>query len=475
MSPPPLTALDFDVTNATPEDIVALNRALAYLNKSPAGDAIMRQVADQGVTINIVHDGEDQYFNHTIDWDPNSALAVKANTPGMGAQGVQSAALGLAHEGAHATDPRPVEVQDAERPDAYDNEGEKYAVDQENIVAVELGEPQRFNHRFEGLVQEADPTEHTTVIVDGSLSEGTVWVRVDEDGNPIVQAAYQLGTFPLDAPVFAPDATTVFDDSGTRPWLSETSTWDSSGVLQSQLDVLDSGTQLLKYYDTHDTHPYTEVDITRDILGHITGTNVTTDVNVAAIGGSIGQVLGSAIGRALAPNNQFAQLAAGTVAGAIGQKLALALSSSLTADATQIAVGDIFNNFRISLASAGAGSVASFLTAELGTALGLSGYGAQLFNAGVGGFAGSVAQQVVLNGGLGSLASLSWSAAFTASEVNIGGALGSILAHQIIHAQTQAGAIGGQIAGAVAAPSGLRSSAMELALSWTSPSPGSAR
>ena len=62
MSPPPLTALDFDVTNATPEDIIALNRALAYLNKSPAGDALMRQVADKGVTINIVHNGE--YAHH---------------------------------------------------------------------------------------------------------------------------------------------------------------------------------------------------------------------------------------------------------------------------------------------------------------------------------------------------------------------------------------------------------------------------
>ena len=150
------------------------------------------------------------------------------------------------------------------------------------------------------------------------------------------------------------------------------SQFDISGVLQSQEEVFAAGNQLLKYYDTHNTHPYSEVDITRDILGHITGTQVTMDVNVAAVGGSISQVFGSAIGRALAPSNQFAQLAAGTVAGAIGQKLALAFSSSLSTDATKVVVGDIFNNFGISLASAGAGSVASFLTAELGTALGIT-------------------------------------------------------------------------------------------------------
>ena len=99
------------------------------------------------------------------------------------------------------------------------------------------------------------------------------------------------------------------------------STFDIGDVLQSQVDVNADGTQLLKYYDTHDTPPYTEVDITRDILGHITGTSVTTDVNVAAIGGSIGQVLRLGDRPGACARQPFAQLAAGTVAGAIGQKL----------------------------------------------------------------------------------------------------------------------------------------------------------
>jgi hypothetical protein len=47
-------------------------------------------------------------------------------------------------------------------------------------------------------------------------------------------------------------------------------------------------------------------------------------------------VLGSTLGRALAPNNQFGQIAVGTVAGAIGQKLAQASAASLATDAASV-------------------------------------------------------------------------------------------------------------------------------------------
>jgi hypothetical protein len=179
----------------------------------------------------------------------------------------------------------------------------------------------------------------------------------------------------------------------------------------------------------------------------ITGAQATLDPAVAAAG-SIGQVFGSAIGRALAPNNPFVQLAAGTVAGAIGQAFGQVLMSSLNENLSKVAVGDVFTNFGVSVAGAAASSVASYLTAELGIAIGLTGYGAQLFNAAVGGYAGSVLNQVVRDG-LGSINSATWSSALNSAEVSIAGALGSILAHQIVTAHSQAGAIGGQLIGAV--------------------------
>ncbi|KYG21651.1 hypothetical protein SE92_16435 [Bradyrhizobium sp. AT1] len=183
---------------------------------------------------------------------------------------------------------------------------------------------------------------------------------------------------------------------------------------------------------------------------------------------------GSAIGRAIAGNNQFAQLAAGTVLGAIGKTLGQVLNSNLSGDAaTALQLTSVFNTFGINVASAGAGAVASFLVAELGTALGLDGYGAQLFNASVGAFAGNIASQAVQYG-FGIIETINWSGAFSSAGAGLGGALGSLLATQIVHAQTEAGAIGGQIAGAVGAAIGtVLAQGLGLALNFLLPGIGS--
>jgi hypothetical protein len=66
-----------------------------------------------------------------------------------------------------------------------------------------------------------------------------------------------------------------------------------------------------------------------------------------------------------------------------------------------------FANLHVSIAGADSSSVASFLVAELGTAMHFEGFGGQLFNAVAGGFTGSVANQIAA-------APLDWnSAAFT--------------------------------------------------------------
>jgi hypothetical protein len=190
-----LTADNFVVTNATSADRAALNLALSYLSKSPTAMAFLQQAADKGVIINIVHDGRDQYFDGTIDWDPKSALAVITNTAGVGTVGVQSAALGLAHEAAHAIDPNPIAIQNTKDP-IYDDLGERYAVGQENIIASDLGEPQRFNHKSGGVPTAENPTEHTAITPSGDW----IWVQSDTAGNITPQGTYELGTYPLIAP-----------------------------------------------------------------------------------------------------------------------------------------------------------------------------------------------------------------------------------------------------------------------------------
>ena len=88
---------------------------------------------------------------------------------------------------------------------------------------------------------------------------------------------------------------------------------------------------------------------------------------------AIGQIFGSAIGRAIAGNNnQFVPLAAGTVAGFVGQKFVQALINGPGAiDLANVDISDVFFGQQVSLAGAGLGAASSFLTAELATSIGL--------------------------------------------------------------------------------------------------------
>ena len=187
----------------------------------------------------------------------------------------------------------------------------------------------------------------------------------------------------------------VFDVDENKPWSSETSAFDAYQRLQSQRVDSDNGGQQIKEYDPNNTHPYTELDITKGTDGQITAAQLALDQNIIAAGGSVGQIFGSALGRALAPNNQFAQLAVGTVAGLIGQKLLQTFTASLTLDASRFVVGDFASVSGLDVAHAGIGAISSFLTAELGRGLGLTGFGAELFNGAVGGVTGSVLNQIV--------------------------------------------------------------------------------
>jgi FG-GAP-like repeat/RTX calcium-binding nonapeptide repeat (4 copies) len=226
---------------------------------------------------------------------------------------------------------------------------------------------------------------------------------------------------------------------------------------------------LKKYYDTQNFHPYDRLEVDEDASGKITAAKPEIDGQPNNGGNidfsSVGQVLGSALGRALAPNNQFVQLAAGTVVGAAGQRLAQAFAASLTTNGADISLADVFANFNVSIASAGASSVASFLVAELGTALNFHGFGAQLFDAAGGGFAGSVASQIAskMAGSAGvagvsftdAIGTINFGSAAASAAYGVSALFGSFLAHEFVPAQTHEGAVGGQLLGAVGAAAGI--------------------
>ncbi|GEM_PF-4007709 len=176
--------------DATDEDRKAYAEVARYLSRDAEAKKILSEIDKEKITVHIIHDRHNQYDpkTRTIDWDPQSALAV---VDGDGKfVGVQSAAMALIHEGAHATDrhlTKHLETNNA----AYQNDAEAHAVGVEDRVAKTLGEPQRFNH-FGTPLGEADSTEHTRTRQDGSVH----WV--DAEGK--VGGTYLPGTLPEKAP-----------------------------------------------------------------------------------------------------------------------------------------------------------------------------------------------------------------------------------------------------------------------------------
>ncbi len=266
---------------------------------------------------------------------------------------------------------------------------------------------------------------------------------------------------------------TDFDHDNTQPWLSQSTITDVDGNIRSEQEVFDSLALQLKEFDSGQ-HAWKELDLSEDATGKVTAAQVTLNPALVQAGGSIGQVFGSAIGRALAPNNQFAQLAAGTFGGYVGQQLGTQIAINLQTNAGLLNFSQAFDHFGVGISGAAAGSVASFLTAELGTALGLTGFGAQLFNATVGTYAGSVLNQVVQHALDPTIAAVSWTSALQTTEVSVASLVGSTLAHEIVTAHTQDGAYGGQLMGAVGSIVGVAlSQGLTFALSLVLPGIGS--
>ena len=222
-----ITAKDFSIPpGATPLDMANLNEALIYLQGSPTAANILQGMIDQHVTIEFVHDGKDQYddFYNKIYWDPNAAIVV-TDSNGIPVGGVQSPALGLIHEGFHATDPNYVNTK-FQRDPQYDFVPERSAVGAEREVAVQLGEPQRFNH-LQIDYRVLNPTDHTATngsfidlmrsvpVTDPSAQTGP-WPPLDTPLKPWpsdVPASFidQMSSVPVSGPG------TVTDASGA-PW-----------------------------------------------------------------------------------------------------------------------------------------------------------------------------------------------------------------------------------------------------------------
>ncbi len=245
----------------------------------------------------------------------------------------------------------------------------------------------------------------------------------------------------------------------TSSYYARTFIEDLNGALQTQRDVFAAGNQIIRDYDARNTRLWEERVTGMDPTGNVTAVQVKLDGETQMRSSAspvdysvIGQIFGSAIGRAIVgkDGNPFVTLTAGTVAGFVGQKFVQALINGPGAiDLAGLDIAEFFAGKDASLAGAGLGAVSSFLTAEIATSIGLTGVGQQMFSAAAGGYLGSVLEQVRQQGFNVLTAVVDWNVALHASEVNIATTIGSLLAHQFVHAESQFGAVGGQLAGAI--------------------------
>jgi hypothetical protein len=271
---------------------------------------------------------------------------------------------------------------------------------------------------------------------------------------------------------------------------TKTTTVDWEGETERITKLNNDLSSSFQQFDPNKAHPYDKLEVTEGPDNKVTTAQVTLDPAVLAAGMSIGQIFGSALGGALGGNSLVGNLAGNTIGGLIGQKFIQVLATSMTADLSQISLSDVVLAPGINVANAGIGAVSSFLTAELGRALGINGFGGQLFNTAVSGFTTSMLIQVtdkMTSSGLtfaGAIAAMDWSQAVTGAidvaEINLGNLLGSYLGHELVPAQTREGEIGGQLFGAIGSfilPGGLGSLIGTILGTWignhfgTQPSP----
>ena len=235
-----------------------------------------------------------------------------------------------------------------------------------------------------------------------------------------------------------------------------------NGVLKLQAEVHAAGDSIVKYYDPNNTHSYNQLGVSTDANNKVTAAQVTLDPTGLAAGATVGQIFGSELGAALGGKDQLTKLVGSVAGGAVGsliaQKFVQVLGTSMTADLSQVSVADVFALKNIDITAAGIGAVSSFLTAELGSALHIDGFGGKLFNVAANGFTVSVLTQITtsINAGLtfdAAIGAIDWGQAVTGAidvtRLNIDGILGGYLGHELVPAKTHAGAIAGELFGAI--------------------------
>ena len=199
----------------------------------------------------------------------------------------------------------------------------------------------------------------------------------------------------------------------------------------------------------------TRKDGDTEVTTTIDAGNQETEVRIAGhliTGSQIGSILGSTLGRQIAGDNQFAQLAVGTLISTLGLNLGQLVDQAFDIPLGEFADGTAkegFSDFGLDLTVAAAGAIGSYLVGELVSELGLDGVGGELLNSAGSAVVGQIAENLITGAG---------------PFVDVGGALtgavgsfvGRTLANEVVSFDTIGGQIGASLGGSAGAVVGAK-------------------
>lgn len=163
------------------------------------------------------------------------------------------------------------------------------------------------------------------------------------------------------------------------------------------------------------------------------------------ISGAIGEALGSSLGRLLS-SDPYAQIAAGTMLGVAGRNLSEIIVDNLIDHGGPINPIRQLNDLPQDVLNAAIGTLTSLLISEASEALGLDGFGAELFNVTSSAYLGSILNQVSQQG-VQAFSPALFQEAFLTIPGALGAYFGAQLAREILSPESSAAAIVGNVGG----------------------------
>ena len=165
-----LWGLDINLaSDATEAQKKEYQEAVDYLNESDSGSSLIKELERSGevIVVQFRDNDDDRYYRdtNTVTWDPGSGLVT-------GSGGIQTAALGLAHEFGHA-------LQDIKGELTGKNSAQIEAENLEQVespIAQQLGEPQRESYSDAIGVVRTEGSVSIKIVVPGQKS-------IPSDGN----------------------------------------------------------------------------------------------------------------------------------------------------------------------------------------------------------------------------------------------------------------------------------------------------